>query len=73
MSATTSEPIEAVIISGARRGEIINLPASESLELRRDEIQALDNAIDSLNAVVQKVSDELQWTLESLRSDRKSA
>jgi len=72
MSAAISEPVEAVIISGTRRGQIVRLPLPEPLELRPEEIDALDQALDALNAALAKVSDEARWTLEALRPKGKS-
>lgn len=65
--AKTAEPIEAVIISGPRRGEIIHLPDTVQTEVSDDDIRMLNETLDTLIAVIEKVSTEVCATSEWLR------
>jgi hypothetical protein len=49
---TSAEPVEAVIISGPRRGEIIRLPADAIPELSDEEIKLVDEALDMVDAAL---------------------
>jgi hypothetical protein len=48
----SAEPVEAVIISGPRRGEIIRLPADAIPELSDEEIKLVDEALDMVDAAL---------------------
>jgi hypothetical protein len=63
----TAEPIEAVIISGPRRGEIVRLPEDAIPDVSDEDIQLLNNALDDLIAAIDRVSDEVRTTTESIR------
>jgi hypothetical protein len=64
----TDEPIEAVIISGPRRGEIVCLPGDAVPEVTDEELRLLNNALDDLIAAIDRVSDEVSATTESIRT-----
>ena len=65
--AGTAEPVEAVIISGSRRGEIVLLP--EGLpSVSDDDVSALNEALDELIAAVDRVSLEVRVTTAALKS-----
>ena len=61
------EPIEAVIISGPRRGEIVRLPEEAIPELSDAEIEALNQALDELIAALDRYSAEVRSTIEVWR------
>lgn len=63
----TAEPIEAVIISGPRRGEIVCLPEDAIPEVTDEELQLLNKALDDLIAAIDRVSDEVRATTDSVR------
>jgi hypothetical protein len=58
--------LEAVILSGPRRGEIITLPA-EVPKTGSEEIEALNTVLNELNLALERVSTELRTTLQSLK------
>ena len=62
-----AEPVEAVIISGPRRGEIVRLPETALAEVSPDYVQMLDEALDQLLAAIGRVSEEVRATTEALR------
>ena len=64
--AGATEPIDAVIISGARRGEIVRLPEGLPAITER-EISALNQALDDLIAAVDRVSAEVRATTEAIK------
>jgi hypothetical protein len=63
----TAEPIEAVIISGPRRGEIIQLPEAALAEISVEDIKMLNEALDGLLTAIAGVSTEVRATIEMLR------
>ena len=65
--AQENEPIEAVIISGPRRGEIVRLPEDGIPEVSDEDIQLLNEALDQLIASIDRYSAEVRATTESLR------
>ncbi len=65
--AQTAEPIEAVIISGPRRGEIIQLPDAVLAEVSDEDIKMLNKALDGLLTAIEGVSTEVRATTEMLR------
>ena len=71
MSATgiaiDEEPVEAVIISGPRKGEIIRLPRGESGDVAPEELQALNEALDMFNAKLESLSREIRLTVEAVK------
>ncbi|HEV8715286.1 MAG TPA: hypothetical protein VGX03_20950 [Candidatus Binatia bacterium] len=65
--AQTAAPIEAVIISGPRRGEIIQLPDTALAEVSGEDIGMLNEALDGLLTAIAGVSTEVRATIEMLR------
>lgn len=65
--ARTVEPVEAVIISGPRRGEIIHLPVEALAEMPGEDLRMLDEALDTLIAAIERLSTEVRATNEMLR------
>jgi hypothetical protein len=65
--AQTAESIEAVIISGPRRGEIIQLPDAALAEISSEDIKMLNEALDGLLTAIVGVSTEVRATIETLR------
>jgi hypothetical protein len=59
--------VEAVIISGPRRGEIVRLPDETIAEVSDEDLQALNAALDDLIAAIERVATEVQATVETLR------
>jgi hypothetical protein len=58
--------VEAVIISGPRRGEIIQLPDEDIAEVSNEDIQLLNKALDELIGAIDKVATEVRATTEAL-------
>jgi hypothetical protein len=65
----STEPVEAVIISGPRRGEIIQLGDQRFPEASFEEIEKLDAALDQLIAAIDRVSTEVRATTAALRAN----
>ena len=59
--------VEAVIISGPRRGEIIQLPDEDIAELSNEDIQLLNEALDGLIGAIDRVATEVRATSEAFR------
>jgi hypothetical protein len=59
--------VEAVIISGPRRGEIVRLPDEAITEVLDEDLQALNAALDDLIVAIERVATEVQATVETLR------
>jgi hypothetical protein len=59
--------VEAVIISGPRRGEIVRLPDEAIAEVSDEDLQGLNAALDDLIVAVERVVTEVQATVETLR------
>jgi hypothetical protein len=68
----TAESIEAVIISGAQRGEIITLP-DNTPEASNETWAALNEALDELLAAVECLHTSVCSFTESLRKRREMA
>ena len=64
----TAEPVEAVIISGPRRGEIVQLHDGEieETEISDEDIQLLNNALDDLIAAIDRLSAQVRSTTIAL-------
>lgn len=58
--------VEAVIISGPRRGEIIRLPDETIAEVSDEDIRALNTALDELTVAIERVTREVRATIETL-------
>ena len=67
------EPVEAVIISGPRRGEIVRLSEEAVIELSDDEIAALNEALDEVIAAIDRVRSEVRATIETFRQPGEAA
>jgi hypothetical protein len=61
--------VEAVIISGPRRGEIVRLPDEAISELSDEDVRALNAALDDLIVAIERVATEVQATVKTLRED----
>ena len=59
--------VEAVIISGPRKGEIIQLSEDELDKWSEADIEQLNFALDSAIHAVDRLSREMDLTLEALR------
>jgi hypothetical protein len=62
-------PVEAVIISGPRRGEIVRLPDEAIAEVSDEDLQVLNAALDDLIVAIERVATEVQATVETLREN----
>jgi len=58
--------VEAVIISGPRRGEIIQLLDEDIAEVANEDIQLLNEALDGLIGAIHRVATEVRATSEAL-------
>jgi hypothetical protein len=61
--------VEAVIISGPRRGEIVRLPDEAITEVSDEDLQVLNAALDDLIVAIERVATELHATVETLREN----
>jgi hypothetical protein len=57
--------VEAVIISGPRRGEIIQLPDEDIAGVSNEDIQLLNEALDELIGAIDRVATEVRGTIEA--------
>jgi hypothetical protein len=64
---TMESAVEAVIISGPRRGEIIRLSDEAIAAVSDEDIQALNAALDRLLAAIDRVAVEMRATSDTLR------
>jgi hypothetical protein len=72
--AHIAEPIEAVIISGPRRGEIIRLPVETLAEIASDaDIKMLHEALDTLITAIERLSTEMRATSAAFREPVETA
>jgi hypothetical protein len=58
--------VEAVIISGPRRGEIVQLLDEDVAEVSKEDIQILNEALDRLIGAIDRVATEVRATSEAL-------
>jgi hypothetical protein len=58
--------VEAVIISGPRRGEIIQLSDEDLAAVSNENIQLLNKALDGLIGAIDRVATEVRATNEAL-------
>jgi hypothetical protein len=65
--------VEAVIISGPRRGEIVRLPDEAISEVSDEDLQVLNAALDDLIAAIERVATEVQATVETFREGAEQA
>ncbi len=68
-----AEPVEAVIISGPRKGEIVRLPNETQDEVTEEEIEALNYALDELIAALDRYAAEVRATIEAWREPAEAA
>jgi hypothetical protein len=61
--------VEAVIISGPRRGEIVRLPDEAITEVSDEDLQVLNAALDDLIVAIERVATELHATVETLHEN----
>jgi hypothetical protein len=61
------ETVEAVIISGPRKGEIVRLPEETIPDVSDEDIKVLNEALDGLIAAIDRVSAEVRLTTEAMR------
>jgi hypothetical protein len=59
--------VEAVIISGPRRGEIVRLPDDATTEISDEDLQELNAALDDLIIAIERVATEVHANVETLR------
>lgn len=63
-----AEPLEAVILSGPRRGEIVTFSADTPQAPGAQDVETLDAALDDLNSGLARVYAEVRAALQSLKS-----
>ncbi len=61
-----AQTIEAVIISGARRGEIVQLKDDVIPELSEADLELLNNGLDNVIAAIDRLSSEYHMSTEAL-------
>jgi hypothetical protein len=66
--AQTVEPVDAVIISGARRGEIIRLPEREA-DVSEEDLRKLNQVLDELIGAIDRVTAEVRATTAMFRAE----
>jgi len=67
-------PIEAIIISGLRRGEIIRLPVETLAETVADaDVKMLNEALETLVTASERLSTEIRATNMALREPVETA
>ncbi len=72
--AQVAEPVEAVIISGDRKGEIVRLRDGEIESfVSEQEIKMLNEALDGLIAAIERVSAEVRAMTKDLRKGMEEA
>jgi hypothetical protein len=58
--------VEAVIISGPRRGEIVKIADETVVEVSDEDIVALNTALDDLLVAIDRVATEMRTTIDTL-------
>jgi hypothetical protein len=71
-SVASAEPVDAVIISGPRRGEIVRLPADAIPELSEGDLQLLNAALDEVSGALDRLEAEIEATIEAFRESADS-
>jgi hypothetical protein len=61
--------VEAVIISGPRRGEIIQLPDEDIAEVSHEDMQLLHEALDGLIGAIDRVATEVRATIAAFHEE----
>lgn len=67
VGVAVTEPVEAVIISGPRRGEIIRLGNGPQDTVSPDDLSALNRAIDGLSARLDGLCAEVRAVTRAFR------
>src|SRR5438552_2298435 len=62
--------VEAVIISGPRRGEIVRLPAPAVPVVSDEEMRLLNEGLDLITAAIDRLEEEVRSTTEAFSLDR---
>jgi hypothetical protein len=63
---TMSSSVEAVIISGPRRGEIVQIADETVVEVSDEDVVALNAALDDLLVAIDRVATEMRTTIDTL-------
>jgi hypothetical protein len=63
---TMPSSVEAVIISGPRRGEIVQIADETVVEVSDEDIVALNTALDDLLVAIDRVATEMRTTIDTL-------
>jgi hypothetical protein len=68
----TAEPMEAVIISGPRKGEIVTL-TNGTIDINDEIWTILNEVLDGLSAAIEQVRDSVRSFRESLHEREEAA
>jgi hypothetical protein len=63
---TMPSSVEAVIISGPRRGEIVQIADETVVEVSDKDLVALNAALDDLLVAIDRVATEMRTTIDTL-------
>ena len=63
---TMPSSVEAVIISGPRRGEIVQIADETVVEISDEDVVALNTALDDLLVAIDRVATEIRTTIDIL-------
>jgi hypothetical protein len=63
---TMPSSVEAVIISGPRRGEIVQIADETVVEVSDEDVVALNAALDDLLVAIDRVATEMRTTIDTL-------
>ena len=64
-----AQTFEAVIISGPRRGEIVQLPEEMLPEVSEQELEQLNAGLDDVIAAIDRLSAEYRASVEALKKE----
>jgi hypothetical protein len=64
---TVAQNIEAVILTGPRRGDIIQLPEQSVPELSDEELKLLNAGLDDVIAAIDRLSAEYRSSTQALK------
>jgi hypothetical protein len=67
------QPVEAVIISGPRRGEIVRLPEGTIPEVSDEDIRLLNAALDQVEAALDRFECTVDLAIERFRASPEAA
>lgn len=68
-----TETLEAVILTGPRRGEIVEFPVHSPQQLGGGDLETLNCAVEDLDSALDRVAAELRATLVSFRPNTAEA